>query len=354
MLNPVQGVVDALMRDYCELVKQNQKLNEQLKSSESSSCDHTDHIEALQHENRMLRKKVDDISTAHQQNTCDSSDFHAEIESLKQKLAKRDKTIEKLMFTSKKQLAPKKCESIESTSNESIEDQNMLMHNNLPLRTRSDGCASYRSCVSTTNLSESEKRDTAKIQALKNGYKELSKIISEKYAQLRKQRMKIAELMKQLEKCARQESTIEQLQQEKEQLENRLKHLPNSIDTKMAIKKQLEKCSTDVEQLKRREQILQQKLSSQDEHIATLKTERKTLLKTIDEMKRTICQCTKELCKYCDWIVWDSFFFISNFMDIKSVHCILFEIKNHIWLLNVTQARKKKAEHFEMQFKVFN
>lgn len=305
----VQRVHDLLMKDYCTLVKQNQDLNEQLikfNKSPSSSCEHAEQIATLQQENQTLKDKIDSIANAQNQRPCNScerncnsrlKDCEAEIELLKQQLAKKGELIEKLLFPRQKHPSSlRKCGSSESTSCESIESSNSPMHANCLHRSQSDGFASHRSFVSN-NLSELEQRDAVKIQALNNGYKELTMILKEKYAQLREQRTKIDELVKELENFADQ---MEELQCEKEQLENRLKNQPNNVDSLHKMKKQLKKCTTELEQWKQRERILTQKLAAQNDHIATLSAERKSLMQNSDEMKASIRLCKTELRKYND------------------------------------------------------
>lgn len=303
----MQGDVHILLKDYCGLVKKNEQLNEQLKNVNQSSCRrHGDQITMLQQENDSLKEKLNSISKS--SNHCESfkmnckskrlNDVEAEIELLKKQLAKKDKTIEKLLFKNRTQSSLVHGESMESTSGESIES-NTFLHGNCLHRTQSDGCATYRSCISN-NLSEIEKRDTVKLQALKNGYKELTMILKEKYAQLRKQRAKIDELTKQLENVADLECAMEQLRREKEHLENQIKCMPNNVDPLNKMRRQIERCNNEVERSKRREQFLTRKLAAQDEHIVTLSAERKNLMEINDEMKRSICLCKKELCKYCN------------------------------------------------------
>lgn len=302
----MQGVVDTLLKDYCGLVKKNEHLNEQLKNVGKSSCvQHADQITMLQRENDSLKEKLNCISKSSNQcesfkTNCNSkrlNDCEAEIELLKQQLAKKDKTIEKLLFKNRnEQSSQRNYGSMESTSSESI-GSNTFIHGNCLHRTRSDGCASYRSCVSN-NLSESEQRDTVKIQALKKGYKELTMILKEKYAQLRKQRTKIDELTKQLDNVADLDC---QRRREKEHLENQIKNMPNiDVERLNKMNKQIEKCNLEVERLKRRENFLSRKVAAQDEHIATLSVDRKNLMKINDEMKQSICLCEKELWKYCN------------------------------------------------------
>lgn len=306
----MQGVVDTVLKDYCGLVKKNQHLNEQLKNIQKSpsSCGHADQIAMLQHENDSLKEKLNCILKSSNQpcksfdKSCNNSkrlnDCEAEIELLKQQLAKKDKTIEKLLFKRRNQsLSLRNFESMESTSSDTI-GSNLSIQRSCLHRSQSDDCASYGSC-GTNNLSESEKRDTVKIQALKKGYKELTKILKEKYAQLRKQRAKIDELTKQLENVADLECAMEQLRRDKDHLENQIKNMPNNDDKLDKMKRQIEKCNIEVERLKRREHFLTRKVTSQDELVKTLSAERENLMKINEKMRRSICLCEKELYKYC-------------------------------------------------------
>lgn len=300
----MQGVVDTLFKDYCTVVKQNQHLKDQLKCSEKSSCEHIDQIAALRHENKKLNGKINCILNAQNEHKCDSfeiicqnkriNDCENEIEALKQKLAKKDKVIERLLFKNRSQSTFQKCGSSEPTIG-----SNSIRNGKCLLRTRSDDCASYRSWTSNS-LSESEKRDTKMIQVLENGYKELSKILKKRYDQVRNQRATIDELTKQLEKFAGMEPSMERLCREKEHLENQLKNLQKNVDSLNKMNKQFEKCTSELEQLKRHELVNDRKFTAQDEHIATLSAERKNLMKINNEMQQSIRLCERELSKYCN------------------------------------------------------
>lgn len=314
----MQRVVDTLLNDYCALAKKNKHLTEQLKNvgNVPPSCEHAEQIAELQQENDSLKSKIDSISKASNRrctsfdSDCNNSkrlnDCEAEIELLKQQLAKKDKTIEKLLFRSQNQSSSsslssssfRNCGSMESTSSVTI-GCNSSTHRNCLHRTRSDGCYTpNRSCV-CTNLSASEERDTAKIRALQKGYKELAKILKEKYAQLRKQRTKIDQLMKKLENVADLECAMKQLRKEKEHLENQVKNMPNHGNVLDKMSKQIAKCNGELERLRKREHLLARKVASQDELVKTLSAERENLMKINDEMKHSICLCQEELCKYC-------------------------------------------------------
>lgn len=293
-----------MIKDYCELSKQNRRL----KNGKKSSCEHSDEITTLQQENQILREEIDfNKNEANQwrrpsfETNCDKErliECNVELELLKQQLAKKDETIEKLLLRNRNQSNLQECDSSESTSSDSIEN-NTPSRGNCLLRSQSDSCTTYRSCGSK-NFSESEKRDTEKIQALEKGYKELTMILKEKYTQLRKQRTKIDVLTKRLESVADQETQLERLRRGNEQLKNQLKNGQNNVDVLNGLTKQIERCQTEVEQLRMREHCLARKITSQNEHIATLCTERTNLMKINDEMKRTISICKRELCKFCD------------------------------------------------------
>lgn len=302
-----------MLNDYCALVKKNQHLTEELKNvrKSSSKCGHADQITSLQKENDSLKDQIDSISKpsirpcasfdANCSNSKRLNDCEAEIELLKQQLAKKDKTIEKLLFRSRSQSMSSfpNSASLEATSNDTIESDLSIPKNRLH-RTRSDGCCVLNRSGVSNNLSESEKRDTAKIRALQKGYKELTMILKEKYAQLRKQRAQIDQLTKELENSADLERALEQLRREKENLEEQVKSMPNNVDALDKMKRQFKKCNVEVEWLRKRERLLAQKVASQDKLVKTLSAERENLMKINDNMKRSICLCKKELCKYCD------------------------------------------------------
>lgn len=306
-----------MLNDYCGLVKKNQHLTDQLKNvrKSSSSCGHADQIKLLQKENDALKDKTDCISKPSNRRcasfdaSCSNNkrlyDCEAEIELLKQQLTKKNETIEKLLFRSRNQSpSPRNCGSMESASSET-NGSNSSTYKHCLHRTRSDSCCVLNRSGVSNNLSEFERRDTAKIRALQKGYKELTMILKEKYAQLRKQRAKIDHLTKQLENSADLECAMERLRQDKEHLEKQIRNMPKHVDSLDKMKRQIEKCNLDVERLRRREHILNRKVASQNELVKTLSAERENLLKINDKMKRSICSCQKELGKYCVQIISD-------------------------------------------------
>lgn len=267
-------------------------------------------IQSLTQENKELKQIIDrnrQLKKMIQSKSQDSTDdkdaqvgeinCEEELEELKKQLAKKEKTIEQLSAQIKDL---KSKESVAKTK--STEESGKS-----PRKTTRSQSDTPRPSPSKDgqSITDSEMRETDMVRKLENGYKELAQLLKEKYEQLRKQREKIAELLKQLEKCAQTEQelvglkeSMAKLRARNKQLEDEIKGLNGNLEALQDFKNQSEHYKYEIDELKKREQIVARKLTVDDEHIKEFMGERQNLLRINNEMLNSIAVCQKELCRF--------------------------------------------------------
>lgn len=122
---------------------------------------------------------------------------------------------------------------------------------------------------------------------------------------MRKQRTKIAELMKLLEKCQQKDDEILDLKSQAANLKqqnanlsenlSKVKEDPQILDE---LKQQVENLKNEIRTTKERETLLARKIAMQETHLANLRDERQYLIKINNDMLNSISVCKKELSKF--------------------------------------------------------
>lgn len=328
----LEGVVEKLVADKQKLLAANDEVKVKKNDPKDDENIAPSAIETLTKENEELKQIIKRneevmklVSTPPSNNETTSdvvkdelSDCLEKLKELQHQLKDKEEAINHLT----KQLAvdPKsnddpseKPNSISSESKESFASQSdSPIQPRRHQRSRSDVNKSTSSSDNgsdhgsdSRSLTDNEKRDNEKLRLFKGAYKELAKILKEKYQQLREQRTKIAELSDQLKDSQDKDKQIMELLDLNVNLKEKVDDLTEDLVKKQEevktvdeLKQKSKNLQSEIEKMKERESLLGRKLSMHDENLEGFLDEREYLIKISNEMMDSIAVCKKELEKF--------------------------------------------------------
>lgn len=325
----LEGVVETLLADKQKLLAANDELKSKQNDPKDDENITSRAIETLKKENEELKKiitrneeAINMVSTPPRNNESTSnvvmhelSDCLEKLKELQHQLKDKERVInhltKELAVDSKSNDDPsKKQNSISSESSASQSDSPIRPRRHQ--RSRSDVNKSTSSSDNgsehesdSRSLTDNEKSDNEKLRLFKDAYKELAKILKEKYQQLREQRNKIAELSDQLKDCQDKDEQILELLDLNVNLKKKIDDINEDLVKKQEEvktvdewKQKSENLQDEIEKMKERELLLGRKLSMHDENLEGFLDEREYLIKINNEMMDSIAVCKKELDKF--------------------------------------------------------
>lgn len=231
----VEGMIESMMKDYRQVIADNQHLHEELHHSNEVARSNFDLVTALESELEKLKADGIGACISGQNNDC-----QIELAKLQHQLAERDKIIEDLL--------QKMGNSDVHASNEPNE------------KGKSDD---------PMNLFDASQKLKQTITDLEKISDEIECILNEKQNKIQEQQAQIDELTK--------------------QLELRNQEVSNANE---------EECMKKLKEMKEQNQILAQQAAMQEEQNAVLIDERNKLIETNNELKKSIIVVQKEICEY--------------------------------------------------------